>query len=176
MEFDLLGRAAAEPTLNLDHETFAYAGKFVMSNTGKTVVCEDGELLGAVAFNADHSAPSAVRLRYVTVRSDRRGEGIGSQLLRFTAERLTGEYDRVLIAVNNPIAYLACYKAGFVYTGTETGIAEVLLAYEPGGDRSDAVYDEGWAVFAGRDFPDDQQAVLDEQRGGEPPAVCPIPA
>lgn len=175
MDFELVGQPAAGPTLDLDHEEFAYAGKFVMSSTGKTVARDDGTVVGAVAFNADHSESDALRLRYVTVRSDRRGEGIGSRLLRFTAETLSEESGRVLIAVNNPIAYQACYRAGFTYTGEETGIAEVLLAYEPDADRSATAYDSGLAVFDTRDLPPGQRAVVDEHRGGDPPSVIPVP-
>jgi len=174
MDFELLGRAPGV-TLNLDHREFAYAGKFVMSSTGKSVVRDDGEIVGAVAFSEDHSEPTAVRLRYVTVREDRRGEGIGPAVLRFTADRLIGPYRRVLTAVNNPIAYQACYRAGFVFTGEETGIAEVLLAYEPGQQRSSERYSEGFAAFEGRDLPDKQRAIVEKYRGSEPPPVVPVP-
>lgn len=170
MEFELLGGESAGPTLRLDHETFAYAGKFVMSRTGKAVVREDGDLLGAVAFSADADDGRTVHLRYVTVREDRRGEGTGPRLLRFTAQRLRERYDRVVIAVNNPIAYEACYRAGFVNTGTETGIAELLMRYAPD-DRGSDAYAAGFAVFADRDLPPAHAAVCDRHRSGDPPAV-----
>jgi hypothetical protein len=131
MNFEILGRPPGGPTLDLDHERFAYAGKFVMSSTGKSVVREDGAVIGAIAFSEDHDDPDAVRLRYVTVQGDRRGDGLGPRLLRYTADSLGSTYDRVLIAVNNPIAYQACYRAGFVFTGEETGMAELLLVYAP---------------------------------------------
>ena len=38
MEYVLLGWPPDGPTLRLDHRRFAYAGKFVMSTTGKAVV------------------------------------------------------------------------------------------------------------------------------------------
>ncbi|ERH03826.1 MAG: hypothetical protein J07HR59_00951, partial [Halorubrum sp. J07HR59] len=37
MEFTVLGWPPEAPTLRLDFRTFAYAGKFVMSTTGKAV-------------------------------------------------------------------------------------------------------------------------------------------
>lgn len=182
MEFDLLGSESAGPTLDLDHERFAFAGKFVMSSSGKTVARESGEIVGAVAFSADHDDPGTVHLRYVTVREDRRGEGIGPRLLRFTAAVLCGdlsgdtpEYETVLIAANNPIAYRACYRAGFEYTGEETGIAELLLAYRPDGQTADR-YEEGLRVYETRSLPDDQAAALARFLDEGPPAVVDVPA
>jgi len=186
VEFEILGRPPGGPTLDLDHERFAYAGKFVMSSTGKSVVRDDGTVIGAIAFSEDHDDPDAVRLRYVTIRDDRRGDGLGPRLLRYTADRLESTYDRVLIAVNNPIAYQACYRAGFAFTGEETGMAELLLVYAPGersrvadadapGERSGTVYSEGLAVFDGRDLPPAQQAVLDRHRGSGPPPIVDAP-
>ncbi|MUV90296.1 GNAT family N-acetyltransferase, partial [Halapricum sp. CBA1109] len=49
MEYALLGWADDGPTLRLDHERFAYAGKFVMSATGKAVARADGDVLAAAA-------------------------------------------------------------------------------------------------------------------------------
>ena len=174
MEFEILGDPADGPTLDLDHEQFAYAGKFVMSSTGKSVVRDDGTIVGAIAFDEDRSEPDTARLRYVTVRNDRRGEGLGSQLLGFTAEYLVGSgYDRVLIAANNPIAYRACYRAGFEFTGRETGIAELVLRYAPDTVPDPDRYRQGLAVFRGRDLPEQHRAVLSTD---EPPAVVELPS
>lgn len=166
MDCELLGMPATGQTLTLDHEQFAYAGKFVMSNTGKTVARDEGSIIGAIAFNEDRSTANTVRLRYVTVRRDRQGDGVGSRLLRFTAELLTAEYEQILIAANNPIAYRACYRAGFVFTGEETGLAELLLRYDPDGDRDQ--YADGLAIFRQRDLPDAHESVLKQT---DPPAV-----
>ena len=174
MEFELLGDGSAGPTLSLDHEKFAYAGKFVMSGP-KAVAREDDAVVGAIAFSEDHSDPNAVRLRYVTVREDRRGEGIGPRLLRFTAARLTERYDEVLIAANNPIAYEACYRAGFVFTGEETGIAELLMRYRPD-NRDDGRYREGFTVFRKRELPAPHEAVCQRHADGKPPTVVPDPS
>jgi GNAT superfamily N-acetyltransferase len=171
VEFALLGLPADGPTLDLDHERFAYAGKFVTPRTGKAVA-RDGAVVGATAFNEEHIEGSVARIRYVTVRADRRGEGIGSRLLRFTADTLGERFDEVAIAVNNPVAYRACYRAGFVWTGEETGIAELRLEYAPAAARSAERYRAGLAVFADRDLPADQQAVL--SKAELPPVVdCP---
>lgn len=127
MELAVLGDPEEGPTLRLDHERFAYAGKFVMSSTGKAVARDDGDVVAAVAFNRDRT-DDAWWLRYVTVRNDRHQEGVGPELLAFTAEHLENEgAATVRIAVNNPFAYEACYKVGFGYTGRETGLAEVVL-------------------------------------------------
>ncbi|WP_255149952.1 GNAT family N-acetyltransferase [Halorarius halobius] len=168
MEFALLGWPPDGPTLRLDWERFSYAGKFVMSATGKAVVREgeptDGEfddhVLGAVAFNEDRTDAGALWLRYVTVREDRRGEGLGARLCAFTAARAEARgYERVRIAVNNPFAYEALYKAGFGFTGRETGLAELVL--ERPGDRSTDRYRGGLARFRERDLSASERAFLD---------------
>jgi len=169
VEFTLLGLPADGPTLDLNHERFAYAGKFVTPRTGKTVA-RDGAVVGAAAFNEEYTEDSVARVRYVTVRADRRGEGVGSRLLRFTAEALN-EFDGVAIAVNNPVAYRACYRAGFIWSGEETGIAELRLQYAPDAARSGERYRAGLAVFAERDLPADQRAVL--SKTDLPPVVDP---
>lgn len=174
MEFDLLGDESAGPTLRLDHTEFAYAGKFVMSSTGKTVCREDGSVVGAVAFSADRTDETTVRLRYVTVRETRRGEGIGPKLLRFTAAKLDGRYERIVIAVNNPIAYEACYRAGFAYTGEETGIAELVMCYRPA-DRDTERYRSGFAVFRERELPAEHESICRRYAKSQPPEVVDIP-
>ena len=181
MQYCILGDANDGPTLRLDYREFAYAGKFVMSNTGKSVAFESTvhddpapkDIVGAVAFSPSHDNEETVRLRYVSVRESRRGEGIGSRLLRYTAEWLGNQYNMVAIAVNNPVAYRACYRAGFSYSGTETGIAELLMHYEPSGDRDRERYLDGLAVFRDRDLPPEHCAALDYE---EVPALVRSPA
>lgn len=175
MNYEVLGTPDTGPTLQLDHTEFAYAGKFVMSQTGKSVVRDEGAVVGAVAFNEDRSEADAYRLRYVTVREDRRGEGIGPRLLRYTAAELVDDARQVFIAVNNPIAYYACYRAGFVSTGEETGMAELLLRYAPGEDRSRDQYESGLALFQRRDLPQRQLSVLSRHTDEPPPDVVSIP-
>ncbi|PSQ31822.1 GNAT family N-acetyltransferase [Halobacteriales archaeon SW_10_68_16] len=185
MEFELLGWPPEGPTLHLDHREFAYAGKFVMSATGKAVAGEEGEkngdgddgdaILAATAFDEDRTDPNRLRIRYVTVRNDRRGEGIGPRLLRFTAERGRERgYTDVRIAANNPFAYEACYRAGFAFTGEETGLAELVLAYRP--DREGrGRYQAGFDRYRGRDLSDAEESFLDDYRGRGPPAVVADP-
>ena len=196
VEFAVLGDPGDGATLDLDHERFAYAGKFVMSSTGKAVARASGQsggadegdeldgtdVLAAASFDRDRTDPSVVRIRYVTVRRDRRGEGLGARLLDFVAgyalggagrEDATGiaEYtdvDAVLIAVNNPFAYEAAYRAGFGYTGERTGIAELVLPRP--GDRSPGAYRRGLSAFRERDDLDEAaRAFLDVRRDAGPP-------
>ena len=187
MEPTLLGWPAEGPTLRLDYREFSYAGKFVMSNTGKAVVSDpepaagrEGEefdrgILAAVAFNEDRTDPSTLWLRYVTVRRDRRGEGLGPRLCRFVADRADSRgYGRLRIAVNNPFAYEALYRSGFSYTGEGTGIAELVLerpAADPVAGRSTHRYQEGLDEYRGRDLSGDERAFLEGKRGREPPPV-----
>jgi GNAT superfamily N-acetyltransferase len=179
---DVLGWHPADPeetgpTLRLDWRRFSYAGKFVMSNTGKAVLREgssgDGEfdesVLAAVAFNADRTDAATLWLRYVTVRRDRRGEGLGPRLCEAVAERAAARgYERVRIAVNNPFAYEALYKAGFGFTGRETGIAELILERPPPGDVDrEQRYRAGLDTFRERDRSDAERRFLAERC--EPP-------
>jgi len=175
MEFVILGWPEDGPTLRLDHERFSYAGKFVMSNTGKAIAREDGALLGAVAFNEDRTEPDACWLRYVTVRNDRRGEGIGARLTAgLRALLLERGYETVRIAVNNPFAYRALYKAGFRFTGRTTGIAELVL--EAPCSPTEAAYREGLSIFQERDLSDAEEAFLSSDRATSPPERIDPPA
>jgi ribosomal protein S18 acetylase RimI-like enzyme len=153
MDVRVLGWPEDEVTLRLDYRRFGYAGKFVVPATGKAVVREsppdlppveeplpptldpddfDHEVVAAVAFSPDRTDPGTLWLRYVTVRRDRRGEGLGPRLCAHVT-RLAHDrgYDRVSIAVNNPFAYEALHKAGFAWTGRETGLAELVLEHPP---------------------------------------------
>ena len=185
MEFDLVGWPADGPQFQLDHRRFSYAGKFVMSNTGKAVVREPApedhgdeaadDIVAAVAFNEDRTDDATAWLRYVTVRRDRRGEGIGARLARFATARLRERgYDRVRIGVNNPFAYHALYKAGFGYTGEQTGLAELVLAAPA--DRIAEGYQSGLDAYRAReDLDPDERAFLKRKAEAEPPAVIPVP-
>ena len=190
VRFEVLGWPADEPTLRLDHREFAYAGKFVLSGTGKAVlrpapgsdaVTEradgaeyDRDLLAAVSFDPDRTDPRCLVLRYVTVRRDRRGEGLGPTLVLALLSRLGGgEFDRVRIAVNNPFAYEALYRAGFAYTGERSGLAEVVLArpIEAPADAGTDRYVAGLDALAEREVSDDERAFLRERRERGPPEV-----
>jgi len=188
VRYAVLGGPGDDPTLLLDWESFSYAGKFVMSNTGKAVAYRgdpvgerDGwppgareadepveDVVGAVSFNEDRTDPGTAWLRYVTVRDDRRGDGVGARLCAFAADRLLEEYERVRIAVNNPFAFEALQKAGFGFTGEETGIAELVLE-RPHPDRA-ATYQTGLDRYRERDLSAEEEAFLDRKRGQSPPA------
>jgi GNAT superfamily N-acetyltransferase len=176
MEYALLGWPPDGPTFRLDYRRFSYAGKFVMSATGKAVAREDDEIVAAVAFNEDRTDADTLWLRYVTVRDDRRGEGIGARLCRFAAERGRGRgYERIRIAVNNPFAFEALSKAGFAFTGEETGIAELVMVRP--GERSRASYQAGLDVYRERDLSDAEKTFLREREGVDPPETIPaVPA
>jgi GNAT superfamily N-acetyltransferase len=214
MEYAVLGGPDDGPQLRLDHREFSYAGKFVMSNTGKAVAREEGDdrreaendaaneneydataeseddattesenedeyedagLVAAIAFNEDRTDPATAWLRYVTVREDRRGEGVGARLARFAAAELRArEYDRVKIAVNNPFAYQALYKAGFAYTGEQTGLAELVLVRP--GKRDAGRYQSGLDAYRERDdLAPEEQSFIDAKANVEPPDVVALP-
>jgi GNAT superfamily N-acetyltransferase len=186
----LLGWPEDGPTLRLNYRAFSYAGKFVMSNTGKAVIRRadgadgaesdskwDEDVLAAVAFNEDRTDSETLWLRYVTVREDCRGEGLGPRLCAFATERAgTRGYEHVRIAVNNPFAYEALYKAGFAFTGEETGVAELVLerpARRPA-EQSTEQYQAGLDGYRQRDLSAAETAFLDRKRDAEPPALLSI--
>ncbi len=166
-EYQLLGWPADQPTLVLDHEQFAYAGKFRTGRTGIAVV-RDESLLAAIAFNDDRGVDNALRIRYLTVREDCRGERIGPRLAVFLKEQaFTAGYDRVRVAVNNPMAFNAFYRAGFASTGEQRGLAEIVLeapaVVDPDQYRSEL------AVFRERDLPAAHTRVIDRGLERGPP-------
>ncbi len=191
VEFVLLGRPDDGPTLRLDHREFAYAGKFVMSATGKAVLRpaadgraadtgpgpddgDDRNVLAAVAFDADRTDPDTLVVRYVTVREDRRGEGLGPHLLSALLDGID-DYDRARIAVNNPFAYEALYRAGFAFTGRETGIAELVLERPVGRAAAGSAeqYRVGMERFAERDLTDAERPFVRERVERGPPGTIP---
>ncbi len=181
MEFAVLGASGEGATCRLDYRAFAYAGKFVVGETGTAVLrtpdgspavtdwtpdeplpdpvdpaAFDDDVLAAVSFSPDRTDPTRCRLRYVTVHVARRGQGLGPALIHRTVSWLArAGYERVRIAVNNVFAYEALYKCGFAYTGETTGIAELELerpAGEPAPDHGDGDrYRAGVARFRDRD-------------------------
>jgi GNAT superfamily N-acetyltransferase len=150
----------------------------------------DTDIVAAVAFSADRTDPDTLWLRYVTVRQDRRGEGLGPRLVRFVTDRAHDRgYDRVRIAVNNPFAYEALHKAGFAWTGEETGLAELVLEHPPpvtvsGNGRTPTPgedghghrpgverYRAGLDRYRARDLGDPEASFLARKQGASPPAV-----
>jgi GNAT superfamily N-acetyltransferase len=207
MEYALLGWPPDGPTLRLDHRRFAYAGKFVMSTTGKAVVrraedegegnaggtadapptapdgvAYDTDVVAAVAFDPDRTDGRLLRFRYITVRSDLKGEGVGPRLAAFVASRAGRRgYDRVAIAVNNPFAYEAMYKAGFAWTGRESGLAELVLARpagplgDGGADPDPDRYRAGLDRYRERDLGDPEASFLADRVDADPPAPVEVP-
>ena len=113
------------------------------------------DILAAVAFNPDRTEPSTLKIRYLTVRDDLRGDGrqLGPRLVVFLTQQAADDYNRLQIGVNNVFSYHALYKAGFAYTGRETGLAELVLE-RPAvavADRSRARYQRGLDVFRQRE-------------------------
>lgn len=184
METVLLGWPSESPTLRLDYRRFSYAGKFVMTNAGKAVIRDPGverpgrtdfddDVIAAAAFNEDRTDADCLWIRYVTVRRDRRGEGLGPRLCRFVSARgAKRDYARVRIAVNNPYAYQALYRAGFTFTGESTGIAELVLERPSGGpaaDRSRETYQSGLEAYRRRELDDEEHAFLERKLECAPP-------
>ncbi|MFC7215447.1 GNAT family N-acetyltransferase [Saliphagus sp. GCM10025334] len=198
--FELLGWPPDGPTLRLHHERFSYAGKFVMSSTGKAVArartdddeYESGDadagivsagldsseradlpyatdVLAAVAFNEDRTDASTLWLRYVTVDRAHRGRGLGPELVSFVRDAaLERGYDRLQIAVNNPYAYDALWKADFGFTGETTGIAELVLEHPT--RATTETYRRGLESFLERDLTGGERAFLEHRLEVGPPS------
>lgn len=204
------------PRLRLDHRRFAYAGKFVVSSTGKAVLLDadpssgnaetdglgdafldgvdrerlardtegadwslEAAVLAAVAFSADRTDPETLRVRYVTVRADRQGEGLGPRLLAFLRDRADERgYARVRIGVNNAFSYEAAYRAGFAWTGEETGLAELVCEWPAPDGRSEERYRAGLDRFreSDRERSGAERSFLADRRGATPPPVVHPPA
>lgn len=193
MEYAVIATPEDELGLRLDWKRFRYAGKFVMTNTGKAVVVEDGVLddpawppepaddhapgvVAALAFNADRTRSDTAWLRYVTVRDSDRGNGIGPRLCGMTTEwlRTTAGYDRVRIAVNNPFAFDALHKAGFGWTGETSGIRECVLEAPPTGDRTTR-YRDGLSHYLDGDVGDREREFVETRRDRGLPAGIEAP-
>jgi len=199
MDFVALGWPPDAPTLRLDYRRFAYAGKFVLGSTGKAVARRvepratesrspaadarteyDEGVFAAASFSPDRTDGDCLCVRYVTVRDDRQGEGIGARLLAFVAGRAADRgYDRVRIAVNNPAAYVAAHRAGFAFVGRETGLAE-LVCERPAGrpaERDADAYRDGLDRYRERELGLDADAAarLDAKRAAGPPPVVDPP-
>jgi hypothetical protein len=206
MEFTVLGWPVDEPRLRLDYRRFSYAGKFVTGKTGIAVVRGtppdqhatpaddslpplpdnlsesefDREILAAVAFNVDRTDSQTLWLRYLTVRDDLRGSGLqlGPRLAAFVTTRAAEHgYDHIRIAVNNVFSYQALYKAGFAYTGRETGISELVLE-RPAANRaavSTATYQQGLDQFRQREgLSTVERDFLADHETADPPGLIEI--
>ena len=205
MECRMLGWPEDEPTVRLDYRVFSYAGKFVMTGTGKAVICDvraeeshptdlsalpstihsdvfDRSILAAIAFSPDRRDPDTLWLRYVTVRRDRRGEGLAPNLVEYVLERAADRnFDRASIAVNNPFAYEALYKVGFGFIGRTTGLAELVLERpidaaasretdpDPAGDPER--YQAGLDHYRNREeLSEAERSFLEERKHSDPPS------
>ena len=201
MNYALLGWSPDAPRLRLHHERYAYAGKFVTGRAGVAVALPDGvdpgtvptdgreyaEPVAAAAFDEDRTDPSTLVVRYVTVRADRQGEGVGPRLLATVAAAAADRgYERVRIATNNPFAFEAAHRAGFAWTGRETGLAE-LVCERPAGRPADVDpdrYRAGLAVYRERLAAEGESSDAGERpearflarhADGEPPAFVGAP-
>jgi len=162
-EHEIVGWSDA--ALELDEDGFAYAGKFRVTSGKAVTRSEDDSIVAALSFSPDRAEDEAVRVRYITVRSDLRGEGIGSKLLEYAADRLLERYESVRISVNNPYSYGAACKAGFGWTGEETGIAELVMEKPRplDGDEADDRHEGALRLLGERDLSEDEEKYLREK-------------
>lgn len=140
-----------------------------MTTTGKALLFDANTCIGITAFSFDRTCETRIWLRYVSVHDDYQGRGIGPRFLRTTAVELLDEGESIRIAVNNPFAYQAAYKAGFVFTGEQTGIAELILEHP--GIRSNEMYLEGLNTFqdASHLSPREQSYATEKHTEAPPP-------
>lgn len=176
MEFAVISWPDVEGgTLDLDHTVFSMAGRFVRPGPGTAVARRGKTVIAAARFNTDRTDGDVGRIRTIAVRTDRRGEGIGSRLLAgLRVVLLDGRYRRLRIAVNNPYAYQAAYRAGFAWTGRTSGMAELVL--EAPSDGTDAEYAMGMTRYAERtELPDAMRTFAAERADQSAPEPVPAP-
>ncbi|MDZ7688002.1 MAG: GNAT family N-acetyltransferase [Halobacteriales archaeon] len=147
----------SDATLELDEDDFAYAGKFRVPS-GKAVTRDGDETVAVLSFSHDRADPDAVRVRYISVREDRRGEGVGSALLKYAADRLLERHGAVRISVNNPFSYESARKAGFGWTGEESGLAELVMKRPSETDPE--MHEEALRIFADRDLSEEEETYV----------------
>lgn len=170
MHVEFRGSPSGGPAVSLDHTDFRYAGKFQMTTTGKALLFDSDTCMGITAFSTDRTCENRIWLRYVSVHDDYQARGIGPRFLRTTAIELLDQGESIRIAVNNPFAYQAAYKAGFVYTRKQTGIAELILEHP--GIRSNETYLEGLNTFQDAShLSPREQSYIAEKRTKAPPPV-----
>lgn len=193
MEYAVIATPDDALGFRLDWKRFSYAGKFVMTNTGKAVAADPDRLgrpdwppaardaqtegvYAAVSFNRDREHDDLAWLRYVTVRDDKQAAGIAPRLCAATARWLLDEWtvSRVRIAVNNPYAYDALHKAGFGWTGEETGLRERILERPSPADAVD-VYAEGLRSYLDADPTDAERDFVEDRLDRGPPARIDAP-
>jgi len=75
----------------------------------------------------------------------------------------------VSIGVNNPFSYQAAYRAGFCFSGAESGMAELDLIWP--GDRSTERYQAGLDLFRERDLSPEEESFLASKADTDPPSV-----
>jgi GNAT superfamily N-acetyltransferase len=193
MEYAVVSTPDDALGMRLDWTRFAYAGKFVMPSTGKAVAAADGILedptwppdprdadapgvLAAVSFNRDRNDPHSAWLRFVTVRDDQRGQGVGPRLCAMTADWLLTEFDVgcVRIAVNNAFAFVALHKAGFGWTGETTGLRERVLE-RPAPAAGASRFQSGLRGYLDADATDAERAFVESRLARGPPAHVDAP-
>lgn len=159
LEYRIHGWPGSGCTLNLSEADFSYAGQFVRSTTGKAVACRGDTVFGACSFTPDRGVEAGLRIRYITVHEDYRGNRIGPALASFLVDKVTErDYEVVRIAVNNPAAYVSMYRAGFAYTGETRDLGEVILE-APATDRKLEPYRRGLETFSDRELPETQESL-----------------
>lgn len=159
--FEVTSHPGETGTVDLDHASFPFAGKFGRTSTGTAVAGEADEIVAALAFSPDRTDASRCRIRYLAVRRDRQAEGLGSWLIgRFLAWVHRAEFDSVCIAVDSPFAAVAVARAGFVFTG-ELGPrgAVVMCDSSPASDGLERALER----LAERPLTDEQERYIRER-------------
>ena len=169
------------PAVESDDEPAADTETESMASLPEGVAESDfaDDIFAAITFSPDRTDPSTLKIRYLTVRDDLRGDGqqLGPRLVAFLTSRAAAAgYDRIAIAVNNAFSYHALYKAGFTYTDQETGLAELVLDRPIGEPAvgSQSGYQRGLDVFREREgLSAAETEFLSEHGDAVPPRLLP---
>ncbi len=142
--------------LDLDHETFPFAGRFGRTRTGTAVVSVGDEVVAAIAFSPDRRDDTRCRVRHWAVRRDRQGVGHGPSIAdRFADWALTTGYRSVAVGAETPYAAVALDRAGYAYAGERGPQGEVVFV-RPASAPSHTLADALTALLDG-DLPEAQR-------------------
>ena len=103
-------------------------------NRGQSILgaAEDGELLGFIGFRSD--SPDRAVIRHIAVRRDRRGQGIGKQMIlhvcnAYGLQEITAETDREAVNFYRRVGFRV-ESLGEKYQGTERFLCTLTTAVQ----------------------------------------------
>lgn len=121
-----------DPDVELDHGRFPYAGKLTTRDVGLILGRDRGEVVAAASYSIDRTDEDRCVIRYIAVRRDRQGEGLGTELLAATPGILFDRrFDSIKMAARSPYALVAAVRAGFCVIEERAPDGSPFVSYPP---------------------------------------------